>query len=298
MPGYLLLGKFGQLGWELRRTLAPFGEVQALDYPEINLMQFEGIQEILQQAVPEVIINATAYTAVDRAEQEDETAYTINSQGPRRLAEWASANNSVLIHYSTDYVFDGKKGSPYTEQDQPNPLGVYGKSKLAGEEAIEAVDCAYLIFRTSWVYSLRRDSFVTKVLTWARHQPELRIVDDQVSNPTWCRMLAEATAMVLAKAGKNPHGWIYERRGVYHLAGSGFTSRLEWAREILRLDPHPGEQTTTAVQPAKTSDYPTPAQRPLFSALDCGKFSEAFLFQLPEWQEALALAMAVNNDRF
>ncbi len=219
MPGLLLLGKFGQLGWELQRSLAPLGDIHALDYPEINLVQYDRLEEVLREINPSVIINATAYTAVDQAEKETETAMAINAHAPRKMAEWALANEAALIHYSTDYVFDGKKGSPYLETDKPNPLGMYGESKLAGEMAIEDVDCAHLIFRTSWVYSIRRDSFVTKVLDWARKQPELRIVDDQVSNPTWSRMLAETTALLLATAGKNPHGWFNERRGLYHLAG-------------------------------------------------------------------------------
>jgi len=294
MPGLLLLGKFGQLGWELQRSLAPLGDILALDYPEINLVQYDRLDEVLREINPNVIINATAYTAVDQAEKEAETAMAINAHAPRKMAEWAQANEAALIHYSTDYVFDGKKGSPYLETDKPNPLGMYGESKLAGEMAIEDVDCAYLIFRTSWVYSIRRDSFVTKVLGWARKQPELRIVDDQVSNPTWCRMLAETTAMLLVKAGKNSQGWINERRGLYHLAGDGYTSRLEWARMILKIDPHRDQQVVRDLQPAKTSDYPTPAQRPLFSALNCDKFSDTFSLRLPDWQEALELAMATG----
>ena len=292
MPGLLLLGKFGQLGWELQRSLAPLGDILALDYPEINLVQYDRLDEVLREINPSVIINATAYTAVDQAEKEIETAMAINARAPRKMAEWALANEAALIHYSTDYVFDGKKGSPYLETDKPNPLGMYGESKLAGEMAIEDVVCAYLIFRTSWVYSIRRDSFVTKVLGWARKQPELRVVDDQVSNPTWCRMLAETTALLLAKAGKNSQGWINERRGLYHLAGDGYTSRLEWARMILKFDPHRDQQVSRDLQPAKTSDYPTPAKRPLFSALNCDKFSDTFMMRLPDWQIALKLAMS------
>ncbi|MEE9187748.1 MAG: dTDP-4-dehydrorhamnose reductase [Anaerolineales bacterium] len=294
MPGLLLLGKFGQLGWELQRSLAPLGDIHALDYPEINLVQYDRLSEVLREINPSVIINATAYTAVDQAEKETETAMAINAHAPRKMAEWALANEAALIHYSTDYVFDGKKGSPYLETDKPNPLGMYGESKLAGEMAIEDVDCAHLIFRTSWVYSIRRDSFVTKVLGWAQKQPELRIVDDQVSNPTWCRMLAQTTALLLATAGKNPHGWFNERRGLYHLAGDGYTSRLEWARMILKFDPHRDQQIVRDLQPAKTSDYPTPAQRPLFSALNCDKFYDTFSLRLPDWQEALELAMATG----
>lgn len=287
----LLLGKFGQLGWELHRALLPLGEVVAVDYPEINLLELDSLVSIIRQTRPEIIINATAYTAVDQAEIESEVANAINSTAPGMLAELSKELKAAFIHYSTDYVFDGAKGMPYIETDTPNPLGMYGSSKLAGERAIEEVDPGYLTLRTSWVYSLRRDSFVTKVLSWARNQSELRIVDDQISNPTWCRALASATALLLARAGENPTGWISERRGLYHLAGEGFASRLEWAKLILDFDQHKDQQIATKVEAAKTMDYPTPAQRPLFSALNCEKFVETFSIQLPTWQEALALAM-------
>jgi len=288
----LLLGKFGQLGWELHRSLAPLGDIMAVDYPEINLLELDNLVALIRQTRPEIIVNATAYTAVDQAEIEPEVAEAINSLAPGSLAELAKENNSAIIHFSTDYIFDGSKGSPYFESDTPNPLGIYGSSKLGGERAIEEVDPAYLIFRTSWVYSLRRESFVTKVLDWARTQSELRIVDDQVSNPTWCRTLAGATALLLAKSGNKPAAWINERRGLYHLAGDGFASRLEWAKLILDLDPQRGQQVVSSLEPAKTSEYPTPAQRPLFSALNCDKFCDTFSIRLPKWQDALELAMA------
>jgi dTDP-4-dehydrorhamnose reductase len=292
MNPILLLGKYGQLGWELHRSLSPLGEITAVDYPEINLLEFDSLVSLIRRLRPKIIINSTAYTAVDQAEIEAEVAGAINGMAPGKLAELAKENKSVLIHYSTDYVFDGSKGSPYSESDLPNPLGVYGSSKLAGERAIEEVDPAYLTFRTSWVYSLRRDSFVTKVLTWARTQSELRIVDDQVSNPTWCRTLAGATALLIAKAGENPAGWVNERRGLYHLAGDGFASRLEWAQNILDFDPQQEQQVVASIEAAKTADYPTPAERPLFSALNCDKFTDTFSLRLPKWQHALKLAMA------
>lgn len=272
--------------------MAPFGRLTALDYPEIDLVDTDSLDGIIQGVKPDVIINATAYTAVDKAEEEAEITMAINAHAPRRMAELALKYGSALIHFSTDYVFDGKKGSPYIEIDQPNPLGMYGESKLAGETAIRDVDCPHLVFRTSWVYSTRRDSFVTKVLKWAREQKELNIVDDQISNPTWCRMLAEATAILLTKAGKHPIDWVRERNGIYHLAGDGYASRLEWAKTILEFDPDPGKQVFQELKPAKTSDYPSTADRPLFSALNCDKFAETFQFRLPDWREALKLAMA------
>lgn len=291
MPNILLLGKFGQLGWELHRCLAPFGDLTAVDYPEIDLTDIESVDKLVLDIRPDVIVNATAYTAVDRAEDEPELAMAINSQAPRRLAELAHDMGLALIHYSTDYVFDGTKGIPYVETDFPNPLGMYGKSKYAGEMAIEEVGGAYLILRTSWVYSLRRDSFVTKVLGWAREHMSLRIVDDQISNPTWCRMLAEATAMLLTNAGSKPAGWIKERYGLYHLAGSGYASRMEWARKILEFDPRSDEQIVEEIHPAQTSDFPSPTERPIFSALNCDRFLKTFGFQIPHWEDALKLAM-------
>jgi len=290
----LLLGKIGQLGWELKRTLAPLGEVIALDYPEIDLSQAGAARQAVRLAAPQVIINASAYTAVDRAESEEPVALAVNGRTPGELAEEAAALGAALIHYSTDYVFDGAKGSPYLETDAPHPLNIYGSSKLAGEQAIQQVGGSFLILRTSWVYSLRRASFVTKVLEWSRGQPSLRVVSDQVSNPTWARMLAEITAQLLAKAGEHPAGWLGERRGLYHLAGDGYASRLEWAQAILRLDPKRGEQVARQILPARTAEFPTPARRPLFSALNCDLYSYTFRQSLPPWEEALRLAM--END--
>jgi dTDP-4-dehydrorhamnose reductase len=294
MMRILLLGKYGQLGWELHRTLAPLGEVIALEYPEIDLSQEADAPRVVRQVRPQVIVNASAYTAVDRAESESGLAYAINARTPGILAEEARDLGAALIHYSTDYVFDGGKGSPYEEGDVPNPLGVYGRSKLEGERAVEQVGGVYLILRTSWVYSLRRDSFVTKVLQWSRKQSSLRVVDDQVSNPTWARMLAEVTAQLLVKGREDLLTWLGERGGLYHLAGDGFASRLAWAQAILRCDPHKDEQVTREVLPASTLDFPTPAQRPLFSALDCQKFARTFGLLLPPWEEALQLAMQVG----
>jgi dTDP-4-dehydrorhamnose reductase len=235
-------------------------------------------------------LNATAYTAVDRAESEPELALVVNGSAPGYLAEAAASVGAALVHISTDYVFDGAKGSPYIETDAPNPLSVYGRSKWAGEQAIVQVDGAYIILRTSWLYSLRRDSFVTKVLSWARQQTSLRVVADQVSNPTWARPMAEAMAQLLAMGGREIGPWLRERKGIYHLAGDGYASRLEWAQEILRCDPKPHEQIARELLPAWTADFPTPAQRPLFSALDCGLFCQTFGLCLPPWQDALRLA--------
>lgn len=288
----VVLGSSGQVGWESLRALAPLGEVIGLDTPEIDLTRPDHLRNVLDDLRPQVIFNAAAYTAVDRAESEPEKARLINSVAAGALAENARRLGAVLVHFSTDYVFDGKKGCTYTETDVPNPLSVYGQTKLEGEQAIQAVDCAYLILRTAWVYSMRRDSFVSKVLQWSQDRLSIRVVMDQVSNPTWARMLAEVCAQLLAKAGaENPAGWVNERRGLYHLAGSGFASRMDWARAILNNRPQSAPQVD--VIPALTSEFPAPAERPLYSALDCSRFAQVFNLQLPAWEKALRLAMDV-----
>jgi dTDP-4-dehydrorhamnose reductase len=299
MLNILLIGNTGQLGWELERALAPLGSLTALDYPELDLSRPETFVGLARRLAPQVIVNAAAYTAVDRAESEAGLANAINAAAPGILAEEARRLGAALIHYSTDYVFDGAGRDPaaaatrsYVETDAPNPLGVYGQSKLDGERRVQASGAAALILRTSWVYSLRRDSFVTKVLGWARQQEILKVVDDQAANPTWARLLAEITALLLARAGADPAGWLSERAGLYHLAGRGRASRLEWAQAILEQDPRRSEQKVLQLLPAKTADFPTPATRPLFSALDCTRFETVFDLRLPEWRAAMALAMA------
>jgi len=283
----LLLGCTGQLGWELQRCLQPLGAVAACDYPKINMADAAGIRKKVRECQPDVIINATAYTAVDKAESQPELAEAINGRGPGVLAEEARRQKTVLIHYSTDYVFDGMKNKLYVESDSPNPLNVYGATKLHGEQAVLQVGGDYLILRTSCVYSLRQGGFVNKVLEWARQQDTLRMATDQFGNPTWCRMLAEITAQLLTRGV----AYIRDRTGLYHLAGDGFASRYEWAKTILEFDPKKNEQIVTGVIPALTADFPTPAHRPLFSALDCTHFFNTFGLQLPDWKVALQLAL-------
>ncbi|MFM8320838.1 MAG: dTDP-4-dehydrorhamnose reductase [Chloroflexota bacterium] len=289
----LLVGKTGQLGWELQRALLPLGDLLALDYPELDLAQPEAVSSLLAGPPADLIINDAAYTAVDRAEQQPEPAMAINGRAPGQLAELARRWGAALVHFSTDFVFDGLKGAPYVESDLPRPVNQYGLSKLAGEQAVAAAGGAYLVLRTSWVYSTRRDSFVAKVLEWSRTQPELKVVNDQVGSPTWARALAEITAQLLAQAlvSTDPYAWLAERRGVYHLAGDGAASRYEWAAEILALDPHPELRQAGRLLPALTADFPAPACRPPFSALDCGQFARVFGLQLPDWRVALQLAL-------
>jgi len=287
----LLLGNTGQVGWELNRTLLPLGDLIAMDYPQIDMSNPDQIRSTVREHNPNLIINATAYTDVDKAESLRELALTINGIGPGVLAEEALRTNAALIHYSTDYIFDGTVKEPYLEEDEPNPLSVYGETKLAGEKAIQAVDGTYLIFRTSWVYSLRRPSFVTKVLRWARQHEILRVVDDQISSPTWARNLAEITAQVIAQGRDEVKGYIAEKAGVYHLTDRGSCSRFDWAKRILELDPDKETQLVKSIHPAKTDEFPTPATRPLHSVLSIKKFQDTFNIPTAAWDEALALSM-------
>jgi dTDP-4-dehydrorhamnose reductase len=288
----VLFGKNGQLGWELERTLSLLGNVIALGREDADLCDLDAVQRTLRESKPGLIINASAYTEVDLAEKESERAIKINALAPGIMAETSRKLGAVLIHYSTDYVFDGRKGSPYTEQDSTNPLNMYGESKLMGEQNIQQAGEAYLILRTSWVYSLRGNSFVNKVLKWSRQNQTLKVVNDQIGNPTWARMLAEITSVVIAQNNMDLYERIRERHGTYHLAGSGYTSRYEWAKQILASDRKPSEQIVQSLQPARSEDFPTPAQRPLFSALDCTHFEATFGLQLPAWISILKLAMA------
>jgi dTDP-4-dehydrorhamnose reductase len=288
----VLFGKSGQLGWELERILPILGEVVAVDRGDLELSDLDQVQRRLREWRPGLIVNASAYTDVDRAEEEAETAMKVNALAPGVMAETARALGAALIHYSTDYVFDGRGDTPYTETDATNPLNVYGKSKLRGEEHIRQAGDAYLILRTSWVYSLRGNSFVSKVLGWARQHSTLRIVEDQTGSPTWARMLAEVTGLLLAQNHADLADRLRERRGLYHVAGRGYTSRYEWARQILAHDPRPAEQAVRTVEPARSADFPTPAVRPLFSALDSSRFAATFGLPPPPWEESLKLAMA------
>ncbi|MDP8287740.1 MAG: dTDP-4-dehydrorhamnose reductase [Candidatus Electryonea clarkiae] len=291
MVKILLIGKHGQLGWELQRTCLTLGELTAVDFPEIDLSKTNDLRDLIRTHKPNLVLNAAAYTNVDKAESEPDLARKINAIAPAVIAEEINKLRGVFIHYSTDYVFDGKKGLPYIDTDIPNPLNVYGSTKLEGEQLVQGVDGASLIFRTSWVYSLRQGGFVTKVLQWARQQEILRIVEDQVGSPTWARILAESTAQVIAQGRNEIADYIQEKGGLYHLAGSGHTSRYEWAKSILELDPKKEEQLVKQLLTAKSDDFPTPAVRPLNTGLDCSVFERIFNLKLPSWQKALKIAL-------
>jgi dTDP-4-dehydrorhamnose reductase len=287
----LLLGKTGQLGWELRRTLATLGDVVAYDYPEIDYAHPELLPRLVMDEMPDLIVNAIAYTAVDKAEDEPDLAHVINAIAPGVLAETARKVNAAFVHYSTDYVFNGKKNAPYIEDDTPDPINVYGQSKLFGEQAVMQVASACLILRTSWMYSLRGSNYVLKVLEWAHTQPSIKIVTDQFGSPTSARLLAEITAQIIALDKNNTLEWMTQHRGIYHLAGGGIASRYEWAQEILRLDPNHKEQVVKDIIPALTRDFPLFTARPLYAALDCKRFATTFGLRLPPWKHALELCM-------
>ena len=287
----LLLGCVGQLGWEAQRALSTLGELVCRDYPQVDFAHPETLPALLAEVRPQVILNAVAYTAVDRAENEPALARAINATAPGVLAEPARQQRAALIHISTDYVFDGSQNSPYREDDPPHPINTYGQTKLEGEQLVAQAGGAAVTLRTSWVYTLRRDSFATKVLEWSRKQPVLKVVTDQVGSPTWARLLAEITAQLVAAAGDQSYDWFSQHAGLYHLAGEGACSRFEFARAVLDNDPKKHEQVTERMEPALTADFPTPAARPLYSALDCSRFAAEFNLRLPPWQAALRLAM-------
>ncbi len=287
----LLIGKNGQLGWELERALAPLGALRAVDLPEVDLSQPETLRPLVRESRAEVIVNAAAFTAVDRAEEHEDLARTVNGRAPGILAEEAARLGAAFIHYSTDYVFDGSKTTPYREEDAAHPLNAYGRTKLDGERAVEAAGGAYLILRTSWIYSLHGSGFAGKVLGWLRTQDEVRVAEDEVSCPTWARALAQATMQILAAAPHLAVPRIKEKRGVYHLAGAGAASRLEWARAIGAFDSRPEEHRARAIHSARRADFPSAATRPAYSVLDCSRAREVWGVQLPPWREALRQAM-------
>ena len=288
LPKILLLGKNGQVGWELQRTLAPLGQVWALDYPEIDFAEGAALRKLVLEHQPQILVNAGAYTAVDKAESEPDRALLINGLAPGILAEAAKQIGALLVHYSTDYVYDGTKRTPYVETDAPNPLSAYGRSKLAGDEAIQQIGGAHLIFRLCWVYGARGQNFMLTMMRLARERETLRVVADQFGSPTWSRMIAEATALavrqtVSAGAGRD---W----SGVYHLRAGGETHWHEFASRIIELMPA-AERKCKTVEAITTADYPTPARRPAYSVMSSEKLRRTFGIELPAWEPSLRLAL-------
>lgn len=286
-----LFGSNGQLGYEASRTLFCYGDLVAVDYPDIDFTKPKQVLDLISDVKPDLIYNAVAYTDVDKAEQEPEKAMLVNASTPGEIASYCKKNQVPLVHFSTDYVFDGQKNALYTEEDIPNPINVYGKSKFAGEQAIIESQCPHVIFRTSWVYSMRVGGFVKKIIQWAQNNEELRIVDDQIGNPTWARMLAILSSTLLKHSKKETLELFESKSGLYHLAGGGYTSRYEWTKSIINFLPKDIPVKVKSITPAKSSDFPTPAVRPLFSALNCEKFEQAFALKIPNWETALKLML-------
>lgn len=289
----LLTGINGQVGYELQFGLASLGKVHALDRSQLDLSDPDNIRQVVQSIKPDLIVNPAAYTAVDKAEVELDLAIAINAIAPQILAEEAAKLGAAMVHYSTDYVYDGTKTTPYVETDVTNPLSVYGKTKLAGEAAIRAAALPNLILRTSWVYGARGKNFMNTILRLASERESLGIVADQFGAPTSSRAIAEATVSALAN-------WTKDKSGTYHLTSAGVTSWHGFAQaiieeyELLRELRHWPvlKASVENIFPITTADYPTPAARPANSKLNCDKLSSTFGLVLPEWRVALKQVMA------
>lgn len=293
MKTILLLGKNGQVGWELQHALLPIGRVIALDRTQLDLTRPDDIRKTIRDLSPDIIVNAAGYTTVDKAEAEPAIAMLINATAPGILAEEAKRRDALLVHYSTDYVYDGTRSTPYDEEDAPNPLNVYGKSKLAGERAIVAAGCKHLILRASWIYSARGTNFVLTMLRLARERSELPVVNDQVGSPSWAKSLALSTAEILSCI-RNPGGV----SGIYHLSATGHTTRLDFAKLIIDIAKHRSnpEIQWAKLNPITTENYPLPAARPLFAATSKAKIKQTFGAEMPTWQEQLKSFMLSLQD--
>jgi dTDP-4-dehydrorhamnose reductase len=282
----LLFGKNGQVGWELQRSLAWLGEVVAVDHDSLNLCgdftNLTGIADTVRAVAPDIIVNAAAHTAVDQAEQEPVLVRSINALAPGILAQEARRSGAWLIHYSTDYVFDGSGNQPWFETSPTGPLSVYGRTKLEGEDAIRASGCQYLIFRTSWVYAARGGNFARTMLRLAQERDRLRVVDDQIGAPTGADLLADVTAHAIRSALQRP-----EVGGLYHLVAGGETSWYGYANFVIAFARHAGvdiKVTPDAIEPVPSSAFVTPAPRPLNSRLDTHLLQATFDVKLPHWQ--------------
>ena len=291
----LLLGSRGQVGWELQRALAPLGELTALDRRgtgpwQADLSQPERLAPMLDALAPQLIVNAAAHTAVDRAESEPGLAHAINAAAPGELARWAAAHDATLVHYSSDYVFDGSGHTARSEDAPTGPLSVYGRSKLAGEEAIRASGCRHLILRTSWVYAARGGNFARTMLRLAAERDELKVIADQVGAPTGAELLADVTAHALRELAVDP-----TLAGTYHCAAAGETSWHGYACHVIewaRAHGHPVKVGPEAIRAIPTDGYPTPAARPLNSRLDTSRLQRAFGLRMPPWQQGVERMLA------
>lgn len=284
MQRILVPGANGQVGWELLTALEPLGTVIGLDRSGMDLASPDSIRRAIRNAKPDVIVNAAAYNNVDRAESESALAMQVNGIAPGVMAEEAKRLRAILVHYSTDYVFDGERNQPCVEEDPPNPVNSYGKSKLAGERAVEAVGGRYLTLRTSWVYSARGSNFVLTVLRLAREKPELSMVDDQSGSPTWARALARATAELLRRKEL-----IARHSGIYHLVAGGHTSRYAFAKAIIDIMKELSgiPDGWASVKPITTEQYPLPARRPPHPVISTEKIKRVFGIEMPRWEDQL-----------
>lgn len=303
MTKILLLGKDGQLGWELQRSLAPHGELVALGRAVCDLTDAKRLREVIRAEKPQIIVNAAAYTAVDQAQTESDLCMRINADAPALMAQEARTLGALLVHYSTDYVFDGHKDAAYVESDAPNPLSVYGRSKLAGEQAIAAVACRALIFRTSWVFGVYGKNFVKTILRLAEAGRALRIVDDQIGSPTPAALIADVTSLVLAAWRRTGDG--SETTRLYHLTAANPVSWCDFARTIVdyarQIPVWADLPSPDSITPIGTADYPLPAPRPANSRLACTRLESDFSLALPDWRPYLAqlltlLALNKNDD--
>ena len=288
----LVTGCNGQVGFELARTLLPLGEVITLNREQVDLTDLEKYRATIQAIRPDVIVNAAAYTAVDKAETERELAFVINAESVAILAQEAKKLNALLIHYSTDYVFDGTKDTLYVEDDEPNPLNFYGESKLAGEQVIQSSGVDYLILRTTWVFASRGQNFVKSILRLAAEREELNIVADQIGAPTSARFIAETTAHILRQTQQERDAKTFVS-GIYNLTNSGETSWHGFAEKIVELARKQNiELKNRVINPIPTTAYPTPAKRPMNSRLSTQKLSQHFDLTMPSWETVLELCLA------
>ena len=281
----LLTGASGQVGYELERSLQGLGEVVAVGRARMDLADLDQVRDVVRAVRPGLIVNPAAYTAVDRAESEPELAWRINAAAPGVMAQEARALGAAMVHYSTDYVFDGSKAGPYVETDATGPINVYGQSKLAGEQAVAEAGIAHLILRTSWVFGMRGNNFLRTMLRLAKEREALNVVSDQVGAPTWCRTVADTSALVLAQARAGGAGWWERNSGVYHLSSQGQTSWYGFTEAIIAAA---GIECRLA--PIPSDAWPAPARRPRNSVMDTAKLRERF-GNLPEWQAALRLCL-------
>jgi dTDP-4-dehydrorhamnose reductase len=282
----LLTGASGQVGFQLERSLQSLGQVVAPARARMDLSDLEQVRAVIREVQPGLIVNAAAYTAVDKAEQEPALAHRINAEAPAVMAQEAKALGAAMVHYSTDYVFDGTKQGAYVETDTPDPLNVYGQSKLAGEQAVAAAGIAHLILRTSWVYGVRGRNFLLTMLRLGAERHQVSVVADQHGAPTWSRTVADTTATILAQARAGGPAWWEQHSGLYHLACQGQTTWAGFTEAIIEK-----AKLDCAVLPLASTDYPAPARRPLNSVLSCAKLQSKFC-DIPDWEQALTLCLA------